>query len=169
MTFGLSGHVLPIHPQPKPDEIFSSWFCRIAQDNGMKLHTLEVQLWGRDKQIWTRDIDRSIDEPTLAKVAAVSSTTIERARETCLRSYEGRMFERLNVAGNSDWILPSGIFHRKRKRPGMQFCPLCLATDETPYYRKAWRLALSTFCDLHDVMLHDRCPKCQSPVIFHRQ
>lgn len=169
MVTGLSGAVLPIHPQPKPGEIFSFWFCRIAQANGMKLHTLEVQLWGRGKQIWTRDIDRSIDDQTLAKVASVSGTAIERARETCLRSYEGKLFERLNPVGNSNWILPSGVFHRKRKHRGMQFCPLCLATDEIPYYRKAWRLALVTFCDLHDVLLHDCCPKCQSPVMFHRQ
>lgn len=169
MSFGLSGAVLPVHPQPKPDEIFSSWFCRIAQENSIKLHTLEVQLWGRGKQIWTRDIDRSIDAPTLALVALVSGTAMERAQDTCLRSYEGKLFERLNVAGNSNWILPAGVFHRTRKRPGMQFCPLCLASDEIPYYRKAWRLALSTFCDVHDALLHDCCPKCHSPVMFHRQ
>jgi uncharacterized protein (DUF983 family) len=169
VSAGLSGTVLPVHPQPKPDEIFSSWLCRIAKDNGIKLHTLEVQLWGRGKQIWTRDIDRSIDDATLTKVAVVSGTPVERAQETCLRSYEGKLFERLNVVGNSDWILPSGVVHRKRKHRSMQFCPLCLATDIEPYYRKTWRLALSTFCDLHDVLLHDCCPKCQSPVMFHRQ
>lgn len=169
MSDGLSGTVLPVHPQPKRDEIFSSWLCRIAKGNGIKLHTLEVKLWGRGKQIWTRDIDRSVDTATLTKVAAVSGTPIERAQETCLRSYEGKLFEQLNVAGNSDWILPSGVVHRKRKHRGMQFCPLCLATDIDPYYRKTWRLALSTFCDRHDVLLHDCCPRCQSPVMFHRQ
>lgn len=169
MSFGLSGTVLPVHPQPKPDEIFSSWYCRIAQENEIKLHTLEVQLWGREKQIWTRDIDRSIDEQTLTRVASVSGTGIDHARDTCLRSYEGKLFNKLLVTGNSNWILPAGVFHRKRRRRGMQFCPLCLATDEIPYYRKTWRLALFTFCDVHDVMLHDCCPQCQSPVMFHRQ
>ena len=169
MNFGLSGTVLPAHPQPKPDEIFSSWFCRIAQANEIKLHTLEVKLWGRNKQIWTRDIDRSIDEQTLKRVASISGTEIDRASDTCLSSYEGKLFNKLMITGNSNWILPTGIFHRKRRRKGMQFCPLCLATDKIPYYRKAWRLALFTFCDVHDVMLHDCCPKCQSPVMFHRQ
>ena len=169
MYIGLSGKVLPIHPQPKDDEIFSSWFCRIAQENGIKLHTLEVKLWGRDKQIWTRDIDKSIDAETLEKVASVCGTSVERASQTCLRSYEGILFERLITDGNSHWIKPAGIFHRKRSRCSMQFCPSCLATDETPYFRKKWRLALSTFCDVHDVLLHDCCPDCQSPVVFHRQ
>lgn len=168
-TPGLSGKLLPIHPQPLPDEIFSSWLCRIAAANGMKLHTLEVQIWGREKQIWTRDIDRSIDEQTLAAVASLCGTTLDAARETCLRSFEGRLFESLNVKGNSNWILPAGVFHRMRRRPHMQYCPLCLATDRVPYYRKQWRTAIVTFCVVHNVMLRDRCPKCQSPVMFHRQ
>ena len=169
MTLGLSGNVLPIHPQPKADEIFSSWYCRIAQANGIKLHTLEVQLFGRDKQIWTRDIDKSIDEPTLQRVALICGTEMDRARDTTLRSYESNLFQEINPNGNTNWILPLGVFHRKRHRRSMQFCPLCLATDEVPYYRKQWRLALCTFCDRHDVLLHDCCPKCQAPVVFHRQ
>jgi hypothetical protein len=168
-TSGLSGKVLPIHPQPLRDEIFSSWLCRIAAANGMKLHTLEVQLWGRTKQIWTRDIDRSIDEETLSLVASLCGTPIAVARETCLRSFEGRLFEVLNTKGNSDWVLPAGVFHRVRRRPHMQYCPLCLANDQVPYFRKQWRTAITTFCVVHNVMLRDRCPACQAPVMFYRQ
>ncbi len=135
----------------------------------MKLHTLEVQIWGRKKQIWTRDIDRSIDEQTLACVASLCGTRLEVARETCLRSFEGRLFESLNVKGNSDWILPAGVFHRLRRRPHMQYCPLCLAADRVPYFRKHWRTAIATFCVVHNVMLRDRCPNCQAPVMFYRQ
>lgn len=135
----------------------------------MKLHTLEVQLWGRQKQIWTRDIDRSIDEKTLSHVASLCGTSIDAARETCLRSFEGRLFETLIVKGNSDWILPAGVFHRMRRRAHMQYCPLCLASDRVPYFRKQWRTAIATFCVLHNVMLCDRCPNCQAPVMFYRQ
>ena len=165
---GLSGRVLPAHPQPKEDEIFSSWLCRIAQANGMKLHTLEVQLWGREKQIWTRDIDRSVDDETLSQIAALCGTRFERAYETSLRALEGKLFDKL-VLGQSPWVLPAAIYHRTRKRPFMQFCPICLARDKEPYYRRSWRLALTTFCDKHNVMLHDRCPKCETPVMFYRQ
>ena len=168
MIVGLTGKVLPIHPQPKPDEIFSSWYCRVAKANSMKLHTLEVKLWGRDKQIWTRDIDRSIDDATLEHFAGMCGTPIERARETRLKSYEGIVFLELNQTGHSSWILPSGVYHRKRLRSGMQFCPHCLATDREQYFRKSWRLAFSTVCELHGCMLHDCCPECQAPVTFHR-
>ncbi len=168
MTIGLSGNVLPIHPQPKPDEIFSSWYCRVARENSLKLHTLEVKLWGRDKQIWTRDIDRSIDDATLAYFASICGTSFPRARETCLGSYEGILFRELNLNGNSNWVLPAGIYHRKRRRSGMQFCPYCLGTDAEPYFRKSWRLALATMCELHGTMLHDCCPDCKAPVTYHR-
>jgi hypothetical protein len=168
MIVGLSGKLLPIHPQPKPDEIFSSWYCRVAKANSMKLHTLEVKLWGREKQIWTRDVDRSIDDATLERFASVCGTPIERARETCLGSYEGIVFRELNRRGHSNWILPAGVYHRKRVRSGMQFCPYCLATDSEPYFRKSWRLAFSTICERHGTMLHDCCPECQAPVSFHR-
>ena len=169
MTHGLSGKVLPIHPQPLPGEIFSSWYCRVAQDNFLKLRTLEVKLWGREKQIWTRDIDRSIDDITLEQFARACGTTLERARETCLQSYEGVLFQEHNPIAHTDWILPLGVYHRKRRRSGIQFCAHCLAMDEIPYFRKSWRLALNTFCDLHGVMLHDSCPECKAPVMYHRQ
>lgn len=166
---GLSGNVLPIHPQPKEDEIFSSWLCRIAMSNGIKLHTLEVKIWDRTKQIWTRDIDRSIDEKTLGDVAHVCGTPKEHALQTALSSYEGILFQKLNSDGHSTWITPAGVFHRKRKRNSMHYCPLCLGTDEIPYFRKKWRLALSTFCDKHGVLLHDCCYQCKAPVSIHRQ
>ena len=102
-------------------------------------------------------------------VAKLAGTSLDRAKETCLRDLEGKLFERLVVKTNSDWVLPLGVYHRKRRRPAMQFCPLCLAQDEFPYYRRSWRLALSTFCTVHDTMLHECCPKCQAPVMFHRQ
>jgi len=51
----------------------------------------------------------------------------------------------------------------------MQFCPACLAEDETPYFRKQWRLALYTYCPAHQAMLHDACPACSAPVSYFRK
>src|SRR5205814_803631 len=55
-----------------------------------------------------------------------------------------------------------------RQNFGQQFCPLCLHEDKEPYYRKRWRLAFMTCCEIHAVALLDRCPQCGSPVNFHR-
>jgi len=37
-----------------------------------------------------------------------------------------------------------------------------------PCYRRAWRVSFNTICTRHGLMLHDRCSKCDAPVIFHR-
>lgn len=37
-----------------------------------------------------------------------------------------------------------------------------------PYFRRAWRLSFVTVCAKHLIDLHDRCPRCGSPVVFHR-
>ena len=47
----------PIHPQPLEDEILSSWLIRLAHANRFKVHDFYQLYFGRDKQIWTRDID----------------------------------------------------------------------------------------------------------------
>ncbi len=85
-----------------------------------------------------------------------------------LQSFEGRMFEQHTSKTNSPWILPLGIFHRTRRLYGMQYCPICLRLDPIPYFRSVWRLAISTVCLEHRVMIRDCCPTCSAPVIFSR-
>ena len=78
------------------------------------------------------------------------------------------MFEQHTSKTNSSWILPLGIFHRTRRLYGMQYCPICLKHDQIPYFRCVWRLAISTVCFEHRVMIRDCCPTCSAPVIFSR-
>lgn len=66
------------------------------------------------------------------------------------------------------WVLPLGA-KAKGFHFGIQFCPCCLNEDgKQPYFRKAWRLGFMTCCLFHSVQLHDRCPKCQSPIDLKR-
>ena len=64
--------------------------------------------------------------------------------------------------------MPIGVFHRSRHKFGLQICPLCLAEDKEPFYRKEWRLSWVTVCTRHNSLLLDRCPGCQAPIVFHR-
>jgi len=43
----------------------------------------------------------------------------------------------------------------------LQFCPACLAEDETPYFRRSWSLATRVSCFRHGCRLRDRCPSCE--------
>ena len=48
----------------------------------------------------------------------------------------------------------------KTQATWLQFCPACLAEDETPYFRRGWSLATRVSCFRHGCRLRDRCPSC---------
>lgn len=165
---GLSHTRLPIHPHRRKDELFSSWFVRTAHDNHLKAQTFGSLVFGKRAFVWTRDIDRCATEGQLERLGLLTGSSMDELREGLLTAYEGVVFDRFNPNGNSNWILPSVFYVHRRVTHGMQFCPLCLFFDEKPYFRKQWRLAFATICDVHGTMLHDRCPECGAPVIFFR-
>lgn len=165
---GLSGDLWPIHPHRLDDELLSFWIVRLAHANGLKLQTFTSLGFGRDATIWNRDIDRCASDEFLERLSAQTGSTVEQLKGGTLTSYEGQLFTHHNPNGNTNWILPLGIYHRTRRAFGMQFCPSCLFEDSVPYFRRRWRIAFSTICDRHGVMLHDRCPSCGAPIIYFR-
>lgn len=165
---GLSGRLWPVHLKPQADELLSSWLMRLAAAHALKLHTFCALTWTRRKQIWNRDIDKCADESILNLLVEKTGTRPEVVARTTLAAYEGYLYERHNPYGNTRWIMPVGVYHRTRRRHGLQFCPRCLAEDDAPYYRRSWRLAFVTFCERHGTTLSDRCPRCYAPVNFHR-
>ncbi len=157
----------PDHRKPQEDELLSSWLVGLARAHGIKPHTFCDIAWPR-KNVWNRDVDKSVDEEILKTLAARTGASREQTFQTTLRSYEGAITERHNVNGHSRWILPVGVYHRTRTRFGLQFCPRCLAEDRIPYFRKRWRLAFVTVCSQHGCLLLDRCPACGDAISLHR-
>ncbi|MDO8945117.1 MAG: TniQ family protein, partial [Desulfobacterales bacterium] len=157
-----------MHPHRLDDELLSFWIVRTAHANRIKLQTFTTLAFGREAMLWNRDVDRSASDALLGALSAQTGSSVEELRGGMLPSYEGTLFERHNANGNTNWILPLGIYHRTRKGFGVQFCPLCLFFDPIPYFRRSWRLSFSTMCDRHGTMLHDRCPGCASPVVYFR-
>lgn len=164
----LSGNLWPAHPHPLPGESLSCLIVRTAHANGLKVQTFCDQAFGIDFQVWNRDIDRNAPDWLLNIMSGKAGTPIKQIRNTTFRLYEKRLFPILHMASHLRWVVP--IKHRHRLNTGyaIQYCPQCLAEDETPYFRLAWRLALYTFCPKHRVMMADRCPYCGAPVAFHR-
>lgn len=165
---GLSGNLWPVHPHRLDDELLSFWIVRIAHANRIKLQTFTTLAFGGEATLWNRDIDRSADDALLGALSTQTGSSVEELRGGMLSAYEGTLFERHNAFGNTKWILPLGIYHRTRRDNGVQFCPLCLSFDPTPFFRRSWRLAFSTICDQHGTMLHDCCPACGAPVVYFR-
>lgn len=158
----------PIHPQPLHDELLSSWMIRLARGNGFKVHSFYAQHFGRERQIWTRDIDHQAPPWLLDGLAAYTGISRQKIFKTTLRAFESIVFERFNEVGVTRFVMPVGVFHRTRHAYGQQFCPACLADDVDPYLRRRWRLALLVVCTRHAVVLQDRCAACGRPVVPHR-
>lgn len=165
---GLSGSRWPVHPHRLDDELFSSWLARTAYANGLKVHSFTTMALGKSVQMWTRDPDRSTRPETIAQLSVQTGSSPGELASGLLSSYDGMFVAHHNPNGNTKWMLPLGIYHRTRRCYGVQFCPTCLWEDRTPYFRRRWRLAFATMCDIHTSMLHDRCPKCEAPVIYFR-
>lgn len=165
---GLNRQLWPIRYKPQPDELLSCWLIRLAHGHGLKVQTFSNLLFGHRRQVWNRDVDRLGPSWLIEELSHRTGTPLLVAEGTCLRTLEGQLFTQFKLSGALPWVLTMGIYHRKRSAYGQQVCPLCLDGDEVPYYRRAWRLAFMTICPTHQVMLHDRCPQCESPLSFHR-
>lgn len=165
---GLNRQLWPIRYKPQPDELLSCWLIRLAHGHGLKVQTFSNLLFGNRRQVWNRDVDRLGPSWLIEELSHRTGTPMSAAEATCLRAYEGVLFQSFKLSGSLPWILTIGMYHRTRSAYGQQFCPLCLRADEVPYYRRSWRLAFMTVCPDHEVMLHDRCPQCESPLSFHR-
>ena len=163
-----TGDLWPAHPHSYKGECLSSWLIRCAHANGMKAQSFCVRTFGHKRQIWNRDIDRLGPDWLITTMIKKTGASRKEANRTILKFYEKRLFPILHPSGQLRWVMPLRQYHRTHTWHSMQYCPQCLAEDKEAYYRLAWRLALYTFCPKHQIMIHDRCHSCGSPVEFHR-
>jgi TniQ len=159
---------LPVKVEPLEDELFSSWFVRSAQANGLRVHQLEHSLVERGRPLFAGDPDRGVWQSHARALAAVMDLPFEVASNTVLKSYEGNLWASVPDHGVWQNVLPAASANRHEHLHGVQYCPECLRTDQIPYYRKHWRLAFCVVCDLHKCLMHDRCPRCSQPIVLHR-
>jgi hypothetical protein len=146
-----------------PDELFSSWLVRAAIVQGCDPLELTGELWPRWRA-WVRDIDRGLGQERLvplSKMTGISAMAFEAATlRPVAEVVAGMPFSAQAVWS---WMLALGSRNRKR-HGGLQYCPVCVATDAAPYYRLQWRFAWHTICTTHECLLLDRCPHCQHPI-----
>lgn len=164
----LSGELWPAHPHPLPNELLTCWLVRTAQANGLKVQTFCDQAFGKEFQIWNRDIDHNAPHWLLETISKKSGVSLKVAEKATAKLYEKRLFPVLHTASQLRWFMPVKKHHRVNKGYALQYCPLCLKEDSVSYFRLSWRLALYTFCSKHRIMMIDRCQHCQEPVMFHR-
>ncbi|MBM9890244.1 MULTISPECIES: TniQ family protein [Deefgea] len=154
---------LPINERPLPDELFTSWFHRLAWLNGIKSHRLTKKFWHHPGTPWGGDGDLRVAEVDLLRMADIGRVPYQLIWQTSLRSYEGIIYQ--NTADNPAGIRPLGGRGKQRTAHGIAFCPECLAGDQMPYFRRRWRVSYVVACMEHRRLLLDACPGCASSIM----
>lgn len=147
------------HPNPLPDELLSSWLCRIVSTLQLPLNrVVTVALDG--KPIWCSDMDRHPRAADVFRMARTIGVDVEAL-------WAATLWQPTDAGYPRGWIAPIGIYHRRRRRHGLVYCPRCLAEDPRPHYRRQWRLAFCVLCPKHEIYLEDACPHCDEPLHGH--
>ncbi|MEW6439056.1 TniQ family protein [Rhizobium sp. 60-20] len=147
----------PISIDPKPDELLSSWLHRVGQANGISPRSFAGVL-GVGGAMWSARFDLRIPRA----IAVLLSDRTEISPEA------------LTTMAMSDWVLaplllPLRENANRNRSTWLQYCPLCLGEDESPYFRRQWRLASRISCFVHGCGLRDRCPACRSAIAVFDQ
>lgn len=158
--------ILGLTPQIQTDETLSSFVLRLARNQSAIPHELCSLVWP-GLQFWPRDIDRTASSELVKHVAIAIQRKFSDVWVTTLHDLVDGMGHPSSKMGIQQGILPVGVYHRKRRRYGQQYCPECLKINP-PYLRRSWRLEFVSACSVHGRRLLDSCPNCDTPFVPHR-
>lgn len=153
--------------KPRDDELFSSWIVRLAWGLAIRLQTFCVRILGARSGFWGKDIDRDINSEMISRLAVGAAVDPRRIQSMAFAALGELLWEEYRPHGSLPWITTLARWGRRRTGYGQQYCRLCLANDEVPYFRRRWRFAFNVACSEHHIYLRDQCGLCSSPVEFH--
>lgn len=159
--------ILPCSIKPEKDELFSSWLIRLANAHRSGIVNFYRNIYP-DSNIWIMDIDTRAPEKLINKLEEITFLTYDEILATTLKFYEGKLFLEQSSSNKTKWILPHSTPHTRISNASVAFCPSCFKKDNTPYFRKHWRLSIAIICTECGVYLHDKCPACDEPVKFDK-
>ncbi len=138
--------------KPEPQELLSSWVHRLAIANGIPPSSFAKTLGLGDGASTAR-----LDLQTPQGVARLlSHQTGVPLRTILAMSLESWTLKSL--------LLPLRFTVKRGSSTWLQYCPQCLATDRSPYFRSHWRLATRVSCFIHHDGLRDSCPSCRNGI-----
>lgn len=111
---GFTSALWPIRYKPLPDELLSCWLVRLAHGHGLKVQTFCNLIFGNQRQVWNRDIDRLAPTWLVDELILRTGISPELAWGTTLRAYEGVLYPKFRLAGTLQWILTLKLYHRTR-------------------------------------------------------
>lgn len=136
-----------------PDESLSSWRQRAGQANGYERFPL------MDGELRRIDHDIGNSETVLDWLAWSFSIDVGLLRKLTLTQFSPSVFGVLGNRSHPEWLVRSR-YGEIGSAFGPVYCPMCLISDEQPYFRRHWRLGFFTECDLHGCRMQERCNVC---------
>lgn len=148
----IAGNRWPVNVDPLPDELLSSWLNRLAFANGIAPRSFASVL-GLGNGMWSPRLDLQLPRHVAAFLA--DQTGVPRD-----------VITKMTMSGCAliPLLLPLRESAHRNRSTWIQYCPLCLADDDAPYFRRQWRLASRVSCFVHGCGLRDRCPACRSGI-----
>ncbi len=142
----------PVSVDPLPDELLSSWLNRLALANGLAPRSFAGVL-GLPDGMWSPRLELRLPRHVTALLANQTGVPHD-------------AISAMSLTGDAltPLLLPLRENSERTRSTWMQYCPLCLADDGAPYFRRQWRLASRVSCFVHGCGLRDRCPSCRSGI-----
>ncbi|MCS3695074.1 TniQ family protein [Bradyrhizobium elkanii] len=132
--------------------MLSSWLHRLAIANGVAPQAFAGVL-GLCGGMWSARLDLRLLQDLAAWLGARTDVAPEAI--SAMAMSDGALVPL--------W-LPLRETARRSRSTWIQYCPLCLADDRAPYFRRSWRLASRISCFTHSCGLRDRCPACRAGI-----
>lgn len=157
--------VWPLVPALLQDELISSWLMRCTLAQGCDATTLTGEVWP-GLRYWSSDPDRELSIEQSLHLNRLSGIPAAALRATTLQPlYQSMTGTSVFPKGIAPWFLCLGCRNRRRSG-GLQYCPKCFK-ERIPHYLIQDRLAWHSACQLHRVILLDRCECCHAPLCPH--
>lgn len=148
------------------DELIRSWLVRNALFFNMKPSQLSTIIF-QNTDIWKSDIDVQLSEKSIQSLRNTVEIREDELLKNLLISKCEYFYPHLNKSKQVKWLLQIGV-HQRGQKNSLHYCPACISSDKTPYFRTYWRLGFLTSCHIHDICFLDSCPNCNSPIDLFR-
>ena len=136
-------------PRPGVNEILSSYLLRVTGANGYANYKVVSEYVDIQSDLHKFNY-LSKNSTSLDRLSAATRVMESRLWEMVFPVIDDRSVRAYGTTLEYEWL----------EREKLKVCPHCLA--ETGYYHQHWALWLYTSCHIHQCLLVDTCPQCQS-------
>ncbi|MBU3556208.1 TniQ family protein [Polynucleobacter sp. Ross1-W9] len=135
-------------------EAFSSWVARASLDNVISLKLLM----------------KSIGCETPGHLIDIGHVQIDLIKIGSILGFEDPSLSQINFPVSSILSEPDFLFLTidKNHSPIYKYCPACLTSDVTPFFRDSWRWISTRICPIHNIVLINNCYKCKRKINLSR-